>query len=127
MNRSETIPGMNELDSIRKFEYRPCRIRAGLKVEFVTENQTLAGRCNDVSDEGIRATLDGSTEVGCSGILILRHPACVLEVEAQAAYVDKCQVGLAFLFRSPWERAMTVDFIASVADNLGSSTVIPFP
>jgi hypothetical protein len=80
-----------------------------------------------VSDQGIRATLDGSTEVGRSGVLILRHPTCVLEIEAQAAYVEKGQVGLAFLFRSSWERAMTVDFIASIADNQGASTVVPFP
>lgn len=118
---------MNDLSSIRKFEYRPCRIKAGLKVEFVTEKKILVGLCNDVSDQGIRATLDSSTEVGRSGVLILRHPTCVLEIEAQAAYVDKCQVGLAFLFRSSWERAMTVDFIASVADDLGSSAVVPFP
>jgi hypothetical protein len=118
---------MNDLNGIRRFEYRPCRVKAGLTVEFVTEDGTYLGVCKDVSDEGIRAILDGSVEVGCTGLLFLRHQTGALEVEAQAAYVDKCHVGLAFLFKTSWERAITLEFIASIAENQGVPSVIPFP
>jgi hypothetical protein len=118
---------MHQPNSVRKFEYRPCRVRAGLEVEFVTKGATLRGICKDVSDEGIRATLDGSVDVGSTGLLILRDSKGALEIEAQAAYLDECYVGLAFLFRTSWERAITFEFIASIADNQGVPSVIPFP
>jgi hypothetical protein len=118
---------MNGLGSVRKFEYRPCRIETGFNVDFVTDAETLYGCCKDVSDAGIRATLDRPAEVGCSGLLILRHPTGVLEIQAQVAYVDHCQVGLVFTFRTPWEHELTNEYIASIVNPLAASLVVRFP
>jgi hypothetical protein len=102
--------------SVRRFEYRPCRILTGFDIDFVSGGETFHGRCTDVSDAGIRATLDGSVQVLDSGLLILRHPAGVLEVEAQVAYIDNRQVGLVFLFDTPWECALTIEYMTSIAN-----------
>jgi hypothetical protein len=118
---------MNDLNNIRKFEYRPCRIPTGIELKFDVEGETLRGLCKDVSNEGVRATLDGSVAVGSAGLLVLRHPAGVLEIEAQVAYIEDCHVGLAFVLRTSWERGMTNDFIASIADHGGSAPILPFP
>ncbi len=118
---------MSELDSIRKFEYRPSRISAGFSVEFMTEQETIQGLCRDVSDSGVRARLDGSVAVGDSGLLILRHPAGVLEIEAQVAYIDRFQVGLEFRFKTSWERELTIEYIALIASHSADSQVVPFP
>jgi hypothetical protein len=118
---------MSEPESIRKFEYRPCRVVTGFNVEFVTAGETLQGLCRDVSDSGIRARFDGSVAVGDAGLLILRHPAGVLEIEAQVAYIDKFQVGLEFRFKTTWERELTIEYIALIVSQSAESQVVPFP
>ena len=118
---------MNELDSIRRFEYRPCRLKTGFGVDFVAGGETLHGLCRDVGDAGICAEFDGSLAVGASGLLILRHPAGVLKLEARVAYIEKCQVGLVFLFQTPAECEITSEFIASIANDATAPRLIRFP
>ena len=117
---------MNDLSGVRKFEYRPSRIAAGIYVEFKTGGETIPGTCKDVSDTGIRASLDGSVVVGSSGVLTLRHSIGVLALEAQVAYMDKSQVGLTFLFKTNWEREITAEYIASIVNLTVPSQVVPF-
>jgi hypothetical protein len=106
---------MNEPDSIRKFEYRPCRLKTGFSVDFIVGGETLHGLCTDVGDVGIRAEFGSSLAVGASGLLILRHPVGVLKLEARVVYIENGQVGFVFVFQTPSERGMTSEFIASIA------------
>ena len=118
---------MNEPDSIRKFEYRPCRLKTGFSVDFIVGGETLHGLCTDVGDVGIRAEFGSSLAVGASGLLILRHPVGVLKLEARVAYIEKCQVGLVFLFQTPAECEITSEFIASIANDATAPRLIRFP
>jgi PilZ domain len=118
---------MSDLESIRKFEYRPFRMKTGFEVDFDSGGKTLHGLCRDVSDSGIRAEFDGSAVIGSSGLLILCHPTGVLRVEAQVAYVEKFQVGLVFLFKTQWESEMTIEFVTTIADHETLSQVVQFP
>jgi hypothetical protein len=93
----------------------------------VSGGETIHGFCRDVSDAGIRAEFDGDVITGNSGLLILRHPLGVLKLDAQIAYIEKYQVGLVFHFHSPWERRMTIEFIASIANHTGTSLVVRLP
>jgi hypothetical protein len=102
------------LGSIRRFEYRQPRLSAGFTVEFVLSEQTLQGHCRDVSDAGIRAELNGATHVGATGMLILRHPMRVLRLEAEVAYLGQSGVGLSFIFDSPQQRDLTIQFISQI-------------
>jgi hypothetical protein len=113
-------------ESIRKFEYRPCRITAGFDLEFVAEGKTLHGLCEDVSDDGIRATLNGSVVVGSFGLVIFCHSTGVLELEAQVAYLDGTHVGLVFLFQTPWERGIINHLIASIRSSSGEPIMASF-
>lgn len=117
---------MTDPSNVRKFEYRSCRITAGIDVEFVTAGETIPGTCKDVSEAGIRASLDGSVHVGASGILTLRHPIGVLAIEAQVAYIERSQVGLTFNFKTTWEREITAEYIASIANLTAPSQIVPF-
>jgi hypothetical protein len=118
---------MTEPNIIRKFEYRPCRVAAEFGVDFVAEGKTIRGICRDVSNSGVRATFSGSLAVGNSGLLILRHAVGVLELEAQVAYVDELQVGLEFRFKTPWECAMTIEYVASIANHSTTALAVRFP
>jgi hypothetical protein len=117
---------MTNPGTIRKFEYRPCRIATGFEVDFVVQEDVFHGVCRDVSDAGIRATFDNSLTVGSSGRLALRHPVGVLELEAQVAYIEKQYVGLVFLFKTPWESARTIDYMALIANYEADSFVVRF-
>ena len=91
---------------------------------FRYRGSPFRGLCRDVSDAGIRAEFDDPLTVGGSGLLILRPPTGVLELRAQVAYIEKQQVGLLFLFETSWERRMTIEFIAAIAnDGAGSALV----
>lgn len=118
---------MNEQGSIRRFEYRPCRLKSGFGVDFVTGGETIHGQCQDVGDTGIRAEFNGSLVVGSSGLLILRHPSGVLKLQARVAYTENCQVALVFLFHAPSEREVASEFIASIAVDALAPAVIRIP
>jgi hypothetical protein len=118
---------MTEPSNIRNFEYRPCRIAAGFGIDFVAGGETLHGICRDVSNSGIRATLNGSVAVGNSGVLILHHPMGELKLEAQVAYIEELKVGLEFLFKTTWECAMTIEFVASIANYSPTALVVRYP
>jgi hypothetical protein len=117
---------MGDLKSVRRFEYRPCRIAMGFDVDFVSEGEMLHGICRDVSDSGIQAAFDGSVTVGSSGLLILQHEAGALKLKAKVAYIEKSQVGLVFLFKTPEERARTSEYVASITNHAAASRVIQF-
>lgn len=117
---------MSESENIRKFEYRPSRIATGFDVDFVSGESKFLGLCKDVSDTGIRAIFDEPLAVGSTGVLILRHPAGRLQLQAQVSYVEKRQVGFVFVFNSAWEREMTTGYIASIARDTASTPVVRF-
>jgi hypothetical protein len=117
---------LRDLDGIRKFVFREPRMTTGFHVDFVTGGLPLRGLCRDVSDAGIRAEFDDPFIVGDSGLLILRPPTGVLELRAQVAYIEKRQVGLLFLFETPWERRMTIEFISAIANDTGKPPIVRF-
>lgn len=117
---------MSELENVRRFEYRPSRIAAGFDVDYVAGESSFHGLCRDVSDTGIRAVFDEPLTVGTTGVLILRHPAGRLQLEAQVSYAENRQVGFVFIFSSAWEREMTTGYIASIAKFTAETPVIRF-
>jgi hypothetical protein len=117
---------MRDLDSIRTFVFREPRTSTGFNVTFIAGGSPLSGFCRDVSDTGIRGEFADPLATGDSGLLILRPPAGVLELRAQVAYIEKRQVGLLFLFETPWERMMTIEFIAAIANDPGTSAIVRF-
>lgn len=115
---------MTNLENVRRFIYRESRLVTAFQVEFIVARSTLRGVCRNVSDAGIRAEFDDPLIVGGSGLLILRPPSGILELQAQVAYIQRRQVGLLFVFANLWERTMTMMFIASIADDTGQAPVI---
>lgn len=105
---------MSGENTMRDFVYRKPRMKTGFQVEFSCEGPPFLGLCKDVSEAGIRAEFDDPIVVGSSGLLILRPPTGVLELRAQVAYIERRQVGLLFLFQTPWESRMTMEFLADI-------------
>ncbi len=114
------------MDSIRRFVYREPRTSTAFRVNFIAAGPPLHGSCRDISETGIRAEFDDPIAIGDSGLLILRPPTGVLEMRAQVAYIEKRQVGLVFLFETPWERTMMIEFIAAIANDPSTSAIVRF-
>lgn len=92
-------------------------MKAGFDLTFLVEGETVHGTCRDLSGSGVRAEFDGLVVIGSTGELILRHPSGLLNLEAQVAYIEKSQVGLVFLFRTPSERALVARLISAIASD----------
>jgi hypothetical protein len=118
------LTGMRDLGTVRTFVYREPRTTTGFHVDFLAGASPLRGFCRDVSETGIRAEFDDPLVLGDTGLLMLHPPTGVLELRAQVAYIEKRQVGLLFLFETPWERMMTVEFIAAIANNAGTAPIV---
>jgi hypothetical protein len=118
---------MTDLESVRKFDYRPCRVPTGFDVDFVAGEETFHGLCRDVSDAGIRVKLDGAVAVGDSGKLVLHHPTGVLKLDAQVAYIDHGHVGFEFISETDWERTTINEFMTAIAKHAAASMVVRFP
>jgi hypothetical protein len=117
---------MRDVDSIRRFVYREPRTSTGFHINFIAGGTPLHGSCRDISETGIRAEFDDPVVLGDSGLLILRPPTGVLELRAQVAYIEKRQVGLLFLFGTPWERTLTIEFISAIANDPSTSAIVRF-
>ncbi len=102
---------------MRRFEYRSARLATGFPIDFVLRTQTLRGLCTDVSDAGICAEIEGAVAIGSVGTLVLRHPECVLRVEAEVAHMDADHVGLAFCLHLPHELASVRGLVALIGAN----------
>lgn len=99
----------------------------GFAVEFSVGAVTLNGLCRDVSEAGIRAEFDGTVTLGASGVLFLHHPIGKLQLQAKAAYIETCQVGLVFLFQNDRERQITSDYMISIRSQAAGPPPIEFP
>ena len=107
------------METVRDFVYRKPRMTMGFQVEFVMGAARFHGFCKDVGVAGIRAEFEDSLIEGITGLLILRPRSGVLEIRARVAYIEQSQVGLLFLFETPWEQRMTLDFIAGILADKG--------
>jgi hypothetical protein len=109
------------MDSPRKFHFRQPRLKTGFTVDFIAGGELFTGFCRDVSNAGIRGEFEGPITVGSNGLLILRPPTGVLELHARVAYIERRQVGLLFLFKTPWERTSTLEFMAEITQGAGAN------
>ena len=103
---------------VRSFEFRPSRVKTEFYVELLIGQEKVTGVCLDVCEEGILARLSVSQEIGGVGVLVLHHSTGTLSVEAQVAHADKGATGLTFLFKTVSERAMTLQFVAAMSNDL---------
>lgn len=104
---------------MRKLEYRHPRKTSIFNIEFLVDGVTIHGVCKDVSEDGVRAGLDRHTAVGTLGLLKLRHPMRVLTINARLSYLDKAEVGFAFLFEESQEREAATEFVAMLSARPG--------
>jgi hypothetical protein len=82
---------------IRKLEYRSARLPAAVTLHFAVDGETFRGYCNDLSESGVRASLNLPVALGSLGSLTLHFRDGAVTRRARVACVEGLTVGLSFL------------------------------
>ena len=99
---------------MQKFEYRCPRFAVDLPVEFTIEQSTLAGRCKDISMEGMRLELSQPLPADACGTVVLSYQDRPLPLSVRVAHVGESYDGMEFIYRSEGEREAVARLIASL-------------
>jgi hypothetical protein len=85
---------------MRSLEYRSPRVEVEFRVDFVAGAGIFRGTCINISDKGVRARFERPVPLSLVGSLVMHHPHCKTTIRARAVYLQKDQVGLAFVDHS---------------------------
>jgi hypothetical protein len=100
---------------VHKFDYRSPRFAVDLPIEFTVQATTLMARCVEISNEGMRLELYEPFPLNARGIVSIRHPDGLLELEARVAHVTDTHGGMVFIYRTDRERSAVAELIAGVS------------
>jgi hypothetical protein len=108
-----------------KFEYRSPRYPVDLPVVLLFHDERVAGRCKEISSEGMSVEFDRPVAHNCCGTLRIGRGASFLEVRARVARVGDGTDGVKFLFASETERKAMERLVAlTSAPNAQSGPVL---
>lgn len=100
---------------MQKFEYRSPRYDVDLAVRLISGGSSVAGRCREISKDGLCARFSERPEVGSHGKLILNYRNHSFEVPVRVAHAGTNAEGLKFLFSSEAHRKDVDRLVADIA------------
>jgi hypothetical protein len=100
---------------MHKFEYRAPRFSVDLPAQLTIHNLTVAGRCREISKEGLKLELRQPLPRDCRGTITLSYRDQTVEVSVRIAHVGARHGGLEFLYESDGERVAVAHLIASLS------------
>lgn len=104
---------------MQKFEYRSPRYKVDLPVLLILSDESVSGRCKEISREGMKVEFRQPVKRNCSGTLRIGTNESSLEVPACIARTgDQCD-GVKFLFNSDKERRALERLVAIMATPTG--------
>ncbi len=112
---------------MKLFEYRYPRFSVDLPAQFSTANETLAGRCTDISTAGMRLESLHAVAPGSYGKVSLRYKNQAIDLNARVAHTDAAHSGLEFLCGSAQERAAVARLVASLKASRKERTMFLMP
>jgi hypothetical protein len=112
---------------MQRFEYRYPRFTVDFPARLSTANETLAGRCLNISTNGIRLDLAPAVLPGEYGTVALRHQDQTIQLKVRVAHTGHEHSGLEFLFDSAAERSIVTDLVNTLKNphNRPVMTLVP--
>jgi hypothetical protein len=101
---------------MHKFTYRTPRYAVDFPVQLELENSVVAGRCTEISTDGMRLELRRPLAPGFCGRVFLAWHNIHLELRVRLAHASSGQDALRFVFESDKERATVAELVARLAD-----------
>jgi hypothetical protein len=100
---------------MQRFEYRGARFSVDLPVQFTERNTTRAGRCTEISKEGMKLELEEPLESNTCGKVFMCHQGRALEFRARVVHVGVKYCGLEFIYSSDMEQNEVAHLVESLA------------
>jgi hypothetical protein len=100
---------------MQRFEFRHPRFSVDLPARFSIANETLAGRCTDISTKGMRLELPHAVAPGSCGTVSMRFQDQTIELNARIAHTTSAYSGLEFLCDSIVVCGKVAHLVASLA------------
>jgi hypothetical protein len=105
---------------MQKFVYRIPRYLVDLPVSFTVQGSAIAGRCKEISKEGMKVQLQQQVTTGTCGTVQLSYQELSLELAVCVAHAETGGLkGLKFLFESEKDRAAVERLVALLAGSSG--------
>lgn len=101
---------------MRKFSYRTPRYAVDFPVQLTLGEAVIAGRCKEISTEGVQLELRQPLPRDFSGVVLLAWQEVHLELQVRVAHSGSRQDALRFVFESEKERMAVEDLVARLAD-----------
>jgi len=100
---------------MQRFEYRCPRYPVDLPVLLILKDESVSGRCMEISSEGMKVEFPQPVAQNCCGTLRIGHSGYFLEVRARITRTGPGSNGLEFLFGSEKERKALQRLVALTA------------
>jgi hypothetical protein len=100
---------------MQRFEYRGARFSVDLPVQFTGRNTTRAGRCTEISKEGMKLELEEPLESNTCGKVFMCHQGRALEFRARVVHVGARYCGVEFIYASEMEQNEVTYLVESLA------------
>jgi hypothetical protein len=101
---------------MHKFNYRTPRYAVDFPVQLTLEGSLVAGRCTEISTDGMQLELHRPLPPDFCGVVALAWHNIHLELRVRLAHTGSRQDALRFIFESEKERAAVADLVARLAD-----------
>jgi hypothetical protein len=82
---------------MQRFEYRGARFPVDILVDFIVKNTTIAGRCTEISKEGMKLELRQPVARDSGGKVSMRFQGRKLEFSVRVVHSDLTNCGVEFL------------------------------
>jgi hypothetical protein len=101
---------------MRKFDYRVPRFPVNLPVRLTLEEETLVGRCREISTDGMKLELAESLKVDAAGAVHVTFRDVSLDLPIRVIRCGEGCDGVQFVYGSDEEKDEVIQFIALLAD-----------
>lgn len=112
---------------MHKFHYRNPRYPVDLPVLLILKEESVSGRCKEISREGMKVEFRQPVARNCCGTLRIGHFDSYLEVRACVARSGAASDGVKFLFESERERKALERLVALTAAITGQPGPVLVP
>jgi hypothetical protein len=99
---------------MHRFEYRGARFPVDVFVEFTVKNSTLAGRCTEISKEGMKLELRQPVASDSCGKVSMRYQGRKIEFSVRVVHSGLTNCGVEFLCVSDLEQAVVAHLVETL-------------
>jgi hypothetical protein len=104
---------------MQKFEYRTPRYVVDLPITFEYGHGSIAGRCREISKEGMRVELEEPVAAETCGTVNIEYRELSLAIRCCVAHAGSGYDGLKFQFESERDRSAVERLVALVSGPSG--------